>query len=367
MIKVEDWAEVRRLHFAEGTSIKAIMRETGLARNTVRCAIRSDRPPRYERAAAGSIVDVVEPQIRALLQSDPRMPATVIAERIGWERSMTVLKDRVRELRPMFLPADPVQRTSYRPGELAQWDLWFPAVDIPVEGPQVARPPVIVGVSGFSRFITARMIPSRETADVLAGHLVCLVQLGGVPRKGVYVGEPAISTRRNGRAVLTEAFQAFRGMLGMGAYVCKPGDPEAKGLVERANRYLETSLLPGRCFAEWVARLADAHNAGRLLTELTRLGRIPLLTVDEVGYIPFEAEAANLFFQLISSRYERASIIVTSNKPFGRWGEVFGDALVAGAAIDRLVHHAEVLSLKGDSYRLKDKDLGRRPTTDDGA
>jgi DNA replication protein DnaC len=81
--------------------------------------------------------------------------------------------------------------------------------------------------------------------------------------------------------------------------------------------------------------------------------------VDEVGYIPFEPEAANLFFQLVSSRYERASLIVTSNKPFGRWGEVFGDEVVAAAMIDRLVHHAEVVSLRGDSYRLKDRDLGR--------
>ncbi len=83
--------------------------------------------------------------------------------------------------------------------------------------------------------------------------------------------------------------------------------------------------------------------------------------VDEVGYIPFEAEAANLFFQLVSSRYERASLIVTSNKPFGRWGEVFGADIVAAAMIDRLVHHAEVISLKGYSYRLKDRDLGRVP------
>jgi DNA replication protein DnaC len=114
--------------------------------------------------------------------------------------------------------------------------------------------------------------------------------------------------------------------------------------------------------SEWVARLADAHHAGRLQTELVRLGRYPLLVVDEVGYIPFEPEAANLFFQLVSSRYERASLIVTSNKPFGRWGEVFGDDVVAAAMIDRLVHHAEVVALKGDSYRLKDRDLGRVPT-----
>jgi DNA replication protein DnaC len=113
--------------------------------------------------------------------------------------------------------------------------------------------------------------------------------------------------------------------------------------------------------AEWVARLAVAHHAGRLQDEITKLGRIPLLIVDEVGYIPFEAESANLFFQLVSARYERASLIVTSNKPFGRWGEVFGDDVVAAAMIDRLIHHAEVISLKGDSYRLKDRDLGRTP------
>jgi DNA replication protein DnaC len=111
--------------------------------------------------------------------------------------------------------------------------------------------------------------------------------------------------------------------------------------------------------SQWVDKLADAHTSGRLQTELARLSRYPLLVIDEVGYIPFEPEAANLFFQLVSSRYERASLIVTSNKPFGRWGEVFGDEVVAAAMIDRLVHHAEVVSLRGDSYRLKDRDLGR--------
>jgi DNA replication protein DnaC len=113
--------------------------------------------------------------------------------------------------------------------------------------------------------------------------------------------------------------------------------------------------------SQWVARLAEAHTAGRLQPELVRLGRYPLLVIDEVGYIPFEPEAANLFFQLVSARYERASLIVTSNKPFGRWGEVFGDDVVAAAMIDRLVHHAEVVALKGDSYRLKDRTLGRVP------
>ncbi|MGH9194246.1 MAG: IS21-like element helper ATPase IstB [Acidimicrobiia bacterium] len=116
--------------------------------------------------------------------------------------------------------------------------------------------------------------------------------------------------------------------------------------------------------SEWVARLGQAHDAGRLHKELRQLARTPLLVIDEVGYIPFDAEAANLFFQLVSSRYERASVIVTSNKPFGRWGEVFGDQTVAAAMIDRLVHHAEVVNLKGDSYRLKDRDVGKIASTE---
>ena len=100
-------------------------------------------------------------------------------------------------------------------------------------------------------------------------------------------------------------------------------------------------------------------------TELTRLARYPLLIIDEVGYIPFEAEAANLFFQLVASRYEHASLIVTSNKAFSAWGEIFGDDIVAAAMIDRLVHHAEIIGLKGDSYRLRDKDLEPRALTAD--
>jgi DNA replication protein DnaC len=114
--------------------------------------------------------------------------------------------------------------------------------------------------------------------------------------------------------------------------------------------------------SEWVDRLAAAHESGCLQAELAKLARYPLIVVDEVGYIPFEAQAANLFFQLVSNRYERASVIVTSNRSFGRWGEIFGDATVAAAMIDRLVHHAEVHSLKGDSYRMRGRDLGRIPT-----
>lgn len=107
--------------------------------------------------------------------------------------------------------------------------------------------------------------------------------------------------------------------------------------------------------AGWVQRLAAAHHSGKLNDELRRLKRYKLLIIDEVGYLPFDAEAANLLFQLIAHRYEQGSVLVTSNMPFDRWGEVFGDDVVASAMIDRLVHHAEVLSLSGDSYRVKNR------------
>ena len=117
---------------------------------------------------------------------------------------------------------------------------------------------------------------------------------------------------------------------------------------------------------EWVARLAEAKRQNTLDAELRRLSFIPVLVVDEVGYIPFDPEAANLMFSLVSARYERASLIVTSNKPFSAWGEIFGDETTAVAMIDRLVHHAEILSLKGDSYRLRDKNLGARTGAETG-
>jgi transposase len=249
VLTVEDWAEIRRLHRAEEMPIKAIVRKLGVSRNAVRRALAADAPPRYQRPAKGSIVDAVEPQIRALLAEWPTMPATVIAERVGWTRSMTVLKDRVRELRPLFVPPDPASRTAYAAGELAQCDLWFPPADVPLGCGQVGRPPVLVMVSGYSRWLSAVLLPSRQAPDLLAGHWQLLEQLGAVPRALVWDNEAAVGSWRAGRPKLTEEFEGFRGTLGIRVVQCRPADPEAKGLVERANGYLETSFLPGRTFA----------------------------------------------------------------------------------------------------------------------
>ena len=250
MIDVEGWAEIRRLHRAEGLGIKTIARRLGVARNTVRAALRSDAPSRYGRTRQGSIVDGVESEIRRLLKDVPDMPATVIPERIGWERAMTVLRDRIAQLRPLFVPPDPAPGTWYRPGELARWDLWQPDVPIPVGFGQVRKLWTVVGVSGHSKLIGAVMVPCRAAHDVLAATLHVIGEFGAVPNKAVWDQEGCIGPIRHGKQVLTAEFQSFRGTLGMGAILVGPNDPEAKGLVERANSYLETSFLPGRSFED---------------------------------------------------------------------------------------------------------------------
>jgi transposase len=248
---VEDWAEIRRLHRAEGLPIKAIVRVLGVSRNTVRKALASDEPPRYERKPAGSIVDAVESRIRELLKACPTMPATVIAERIGWTRSIRVLSGRVAELRPAYLPPDPSGRTSYEPGEIGQCDLWFPPIQLPVGFGQERKPtqlPVLTMVTGYSRWLSGQLIPTRAAADLFAGWWQVLERLGAVPRVLVWDGEGAIGRWRAGRVELTGECQAFRGTLGAKVLVLKPREPEHKGIIERAHDYLERSFLPGRSF-----------------------------------------------------------------------------------------------------------------------
>ncbi len=272
MISVEDWAEIRRLHKAEGLPIKQIARVMKVSRNTVRAAVRSDGPPRYERAAAGSVADEFEPRIRELLRVFPQMPSTVIAERIGWPYSVRALSGKVAEWRPAYLPPDPASRTAYAAGEVAQFDLWFPDVEVPVGLGQTRTPtqlPVLVGVTGYARWVSALLLPTRATEDLLAGWWQLLDALGGIPRVLVWDGEGAVGRWRRGRSELTAACQAFRGVLGAKVVICAPADPEAKGLVERANGFLETSFLPGRVFGspadfnaqlgQWTAMVNQRH------------------------------------------------------------------------------------------------------------
>ncbi len=251
MLSVEDWAEIRRLRRSERMPIKVIARTVGCSKNTVKKALGETAAPQYRRAPAGSIVDAAEPRIRELLTAWPTMPATVIAERIGWDRGLTVLKDRVRELRPVYLPPDPASRTLYLAGEVAQCDFWFPDIELPVGFGQTRtskRLPVLTMVCGYCRWLSARLIPSRTGQDLFAGWWALIGALGAVPRLLVWDGEAAVGRWRRGVSELTAEAQGFRGVLGTSVRICKPADPEAKGLVERGNGYLETSFLPGRTF-----------------------------------------------------------------------------------------------------------------------
>jgi transposase len=270
---VEDWAEIRRLHRAERVPIKEIARVLGISKNTVRAALRSASAPSYERSPTPLLVDPFEPRIRELLQAYPRMPATVIAERVGWPHSMRTLSNRVAQLRPFYLPPDPAGRTSYEPGEIAQCDFWFPDIRVPVGFGHHRTPkqlPVLTMVSGYSRWASAVLIPSRGAEDLFAGWWQLIAALGAVPRVLVWDGEGAIGRWRQRQPELTRECHGFRGTLGARVLVCKPADPEAKGLVERFHDYLERSFLPGRSFASpadfntqlqgWLVRANNRHH-----------------------------------------------------------------------------------------------------------
>jgi transposase len=251
VLSVEDWAEIRRLHRAERMPVKVIARVLGCSKNTVKKALAADQPPAYRRRSRGSVVDTVEPRIRELLQACPTMPATVIAERLEWRYSIRTLSTRVAELRPIYVPPDPASRTSYLAGEIAQCDFWFPPITLPAGFGQTrtaSQLPVLTMITGYARWASALLVPSRRPADLYAGWWRLLHQLGAVPRVLVWDGEAAVGRWRPRQPELTAACQGFRGVLGTKVLICKPADPEAKGGIERLHDYLERSFLPGRSF-----------------------------------------------------------------------------------------------------------------------
>jgi hypothetical protein len=295
VISLEDWALIRHLHRSEKLSRRAIAKQLGVARDTVAAALASDGPPKYERAAVESAISAAEPRIRALLSVYPQMPATVIAERIGWPGSMSWLRERVAVIRPQYAPADPADRLEHRPGRVVQCDLWFPPAKIALGFDQYGSPPVLVMVAAFSRFITALMLPSRQTMDLVAGMWSLLSgQIGAVPHELWWDNEAGIG--RRGR--LTDPVTSLVGTLATKLVQLKPYDPESKGIVERANRFLETSFLPGRTFESPVdfndqlgAWLPIAN--GRTVRAIG--GRpVDLLSVDASAMLPMPPVAPNI-------------------------------------------------------------------------
>jgi hypothetical protein len=243
VITLEDWALIRRLA-AEGVPKTQIAERLGISRTTVLKAVTSSAPPKYERSPAATSFTPFEDHVRALLAEYPEMPATVVAERVGWSGSITWFRDNVRRLRPEHRRPDPADRLCWAAGDAAQCDLWFPPRRIPLENGTTTLLPVLVIVAAHSRFITGRMLPTRQTPDLLLGTWSLLNTLGRVPRRLIWDNEAGIG--RRGRLAVGVA--EFCGTLATRLQQLKPHDPESKGLVERRNGFFETSFMPGRSF-----------------------------------------------------------------------------------------------------------------------
>ena len=240
---MEDWALIRSLA-AEGVPKKQIAEQLGISRTTVGKAVASTAPPKYERTPAVTSFSPFEARVRELLSEHPEMPATVLAERVGWSGSITWFRDNVRRLRPQHRRPDPADRLVWAAGDAAQCDLWFPPERIPLEDGTSALLPVLVIVAAHSRFTTGQMLPTRQTPDLLLGTWSLLQELGRVPRRLIWDNESGIG--RRGR--LAAGVGEFCGTLATRLHQLKPYDPESKGIVERRNGFFETSFMPGRSF-----------------------------------------------------------------------------------------------------------------------
>ena len=255
---MEDWALIRRLA-AEGVPKTRIAERLGISRNTVTKAVSSTEPPKYERAPVeATSFTPFEPRVRALLAEFPEMPATVLAERVGWSGSSSWFRENVARLRPEHRRVDPADRLEWAPGDAAQCDLWFPPSKIPLEDGTAALLPVLVITAAHSRFICGEMVPTRQTPDLLLGMWSLVEGFGRVPRRLLWDNESGIGRRNR----LAHGVGEFCGTLATRVHQLKAHDPESKGIVERRNGFFETSFMPGRTFtspadfngqfAEWV-------------------------------------------------------------------------------------------------------------------
>ncbi len=282
---MEDWALIRRLA-AEGVPKARIAERLGISRTTVIKAVNSDAPPRYERTPGPTSFTVFEPRVRALLEETPDMPATVLAERVGWTGSIRWFSENVKRLRPEHRPVDPADRLMWAPGDAAQCDLWFPPRKIPLEDGTAKLLPVLVITAAHSRFMTARMIPTRKTEDLLLGSWELIQQLGRVPRRLIWDNEPGIG-RGQRRA---EGVAAFMGTLATKLVLLPPNDPESKGMVERRNGWFETSFMPGRTFtspADFNAQFADwLTRANARVVRTIKAAPVDLVDADRAAMLP---------------------------------------------------------------------------------
>ena len=238
MLDVERWAELRREHFVRGVAIKELVRRTGLSRNTIRAALRSDRAAGVRCPERPSKLDPFKDEIHRLLKDDPRLTGVRVREEIeplGFDGGKTIVDDYLREVRPVFLKLRTHQRTVYRPGEICQWDLWEPSEPVPVGHGQSRRGWVVVACLGYSRAGAGALVFSKEAPDVLWGMTRCLWSFGALPELMVWDREGCLHA---GGGRPTEAYAAFCGQLPVGWY-------------SASRRILRRRVRSSGCRATW--------------------------------------------------------------------------------------------------------------------
>ena len=389
---MQEWAEIRAMRAVQGVSSKEIARRTGDSRNTVRAALRSSRPPAYgPRARRPSKLDPFKAKIHELLDDDAAMPSQVIRERItelGFAGGKTIVDDYVRELRPVFSPPRPFQRTHYEPGELVQFDLWEPSEEIPVGRGQTRRAYVVTSCSGYSR-AGAGALGSQGGSRRPLGDWSLPSAARGAAGEGGLGREGAI---HRGGGLPTEEFAAFCGQLGDGWVVLDPGDCQAKGMLERLHDFIERSFEPARSFANeldyrlqldgWFGDRANARTprtlravpAERLAAERRRMRPLPaampdldrrwVIRVPAQPYLRFDTNDYSLDPRLAGRRVEVrvsqreiAAVALDTGELAARHRRSFAKHLT----LTDPAHQAALDLLRGDRRRPRDPEVEVRP------
>ena len=391
MLDVRRWAEIRRMKEVGGLSIHEIVRRTGHDRNTVRRALRREGPPRYERPPRPSKLDPFKGEIQRLLQEDPRLPGKRVRELIetlGYDGGKTILDDYLREVRPLYERRRTYQRTLYRPGELLQFDMFEPRIEIPVGHGQTRRGYVVTAELGYSRAIAGALVFSKEAPDLIYGMNRCLARLGALPETLVWDREGAIHA---GGGRPTDPFAGFCGELRVGWLILEPRDPEAKGALERSHRFMRTNFEPGRSFAneldyqlqldEWCAKVnARVHRttravvSERLAEEHARMRPLPdrlpesdrrfVLRVPAQPYLRFDRNDYSLDPRLAGRRVEVrvaqtdiTAVALDTGELAARHRRRFARHLT----FTDPAHQAELERLRGERHRSRDVEVERRP------
>ena len=294
---VKFWAEIHDLR-SKNMSMSQIARELGISRNTVRTALSADVEPRYTRAPRGSIVDAAEPQIRDLLALTPDLPATRIAEKIGWTHSIRILSGKVAQLRPEYL-GDGAPTASAR--TTAHVGLWLPSTQVPVGSDQIrtrTQLPVLMIMLDRSTLLRAQLLPTQRAEDLFAGAYELLTALGAVPSVLIWSAHAAVATGSAENQQLTDLATRFAGATGTQIVAAHRTHAEHRLAVTRTREQLHRMFLPGRRFLSpedfndqlnsWLrmfnaqprSQLGGDTPASAATTEMADMAALPIEPVD---------------------------------------------------------------------------------------